>query len=89
MIRYLQGSNGTILTLTDARGIELADAGEERMEPVPGRRSEWSAWTIISRLYAEQAAKKVREEKQADLCVDSGAESPERRNLRQCQCTGV
>lgn len=61
---YLQGQNGTILTLTDARGIELADAGEERVEPVPGADLRVSLDYNIQ-LYAEQAAKKVREEKQA------------------------
>src|SRR5699024_8673703 len=30
---YLQGIDGTILTETDARGVEIADAGEERVEP--------------------------------------------------------
>ena len=61
---YLQGQNGTILTLTDARGIELADAGEERVEPVPGADLRVSLDYNIQ-LYTEQAAKKVREEKQA------------------------
>lgn len=64
MIRIWQGQNGTILTLTDARGIELADAGEERVEPVPGADLRVSLDYNIQ-LYAEQAAKKVREEKQA------------------------
>ncbi|MEI3524885.1 MAG: hypothetical protein V8Q27_01215 [Eubacteriales bacterium] len=36
---YLQGNNGTILTLTDARGIELSDAGEERVRTGTGKRS--------------------------------------------------
>ena len=85
---YLQGQNGTILTLTDARGIELADAGEERVEPVPGADLRVSLDYNIQ-LYAEQAAKKVPGGKAGHLCVNSGAESPERRNLRQCQCTGV
>ncbi len=29
---YLQGEAGTILTVTDAKGVELAEAGEERVE---------------------------------------------------------
>ena len=33
---YMQGTNGKILTLTDARGIEIENAGETRMEPVNG-----------------------------------------------------
>ncbi len=33
---YLQGKAGTILTMTDARGIEVEEAGERRIEPVNG-----------------------------------------------------
>lgn len=33
---YLKGSAGQILTITDARGIEIEKAGEERIEPVAG-----------------------------------------------------
>lgn len=33
---YLKGVNGMILTTTDARGIELADTLEDRVEPVSG-----------------------------------------------------
>ncbi len=33
---YLKGTNGTILTVTDARGIELEGVAEERIEPVAG-----------------------------------------------------
>ena len=32
----LKGTDGKILTLTDARGVELADAGEARKEAVAG-----------------------------------------------------
>lgn len=32
---YLKGDNGTILTTTDARGIELEGVAEDRVEPVP------------------------------------------------------
>ena len=32
---YLKGTEGTILTVTDARGVEIDAAGEERVEPVP------------------------------------------------------
>lgn len=32
----LMGKNGTILTYTDARGVELSQWGEERIEPIPG-----------------------------------------------------
>ena len=33
---YLKGTNGTILTTTDARGIELDGVAEDRIEPVAG-----------------------------------------------------
>ena len=33
---YLKGTNGTILTVTDARGIELEGVAEDRIEPVAG-----------------------------------------------------
>lgn len=32
----LMGTNGQILTLTDAKGVEIADAGETRLNPVDG-----------------------------------------------------
>ena len=61
---YLQEIDGTILTETDARGVEIADAGEERVEPVPGSDLYVSLDYNIQ-LYAQQAALKVLEEKQA------------------------
>ena len=33
---YLQGIEGTILTTTDARGIEVENTSEGRVEPIPG-----------------------------------------------------
>jgi len=61
---FLQGANGTILTLTDARGVEIADAGEERVEPVAGNDLQISLDYNIQ-LYAQQAALKALEQKQA------------------------
>ena len=61
---YLQGIDGTILTETDARGVEIADAGEERVQPVPGNDLYVSLDYNIQ-LYAQQAALKALEEKQA------------------------
>ena len=34
--RYLKGRDGLILTTSDAKGTELQNAAEERVEPVPG-----------------------------------------------------
>ncbi len=62
--QYLQGINGTILTQTDARGVEIADAGEERVEPVAGSDLYISLDYNIQ-LYAQQAALKALEQKQA------------------------
>ncbi len=62
---YLKGQNGTILTTTDARGIELDGIAEERVEAIPGNTLQISLDYNIQ-TYAQQAAEKVMEEKQAD-----------------------
>lgn len=62
---YLQGTNGKILTLTDARGIEIENAGESRLEPVNGYDLCLSLDYNIQ-MYCEQAAKKVCTKKSAD-----------------------
>ena len=61
----LQGTEGKILTMTDARGIELPDAGESRKEPIAGNTLQVSLDVNIQS-YAEQAAYQVMEKKQAD-----------------------
>ena len=61
----LQGQNGKILTLTDARGVELEDQGEVRLEAVPGQDLYLSIDVNIQK-YAEQAAYQVMEQKSAD-----------------------
>lgn len=61
----LKGTNGTILTVTDARGIELEGIAENRVEPVVGNTLKVSLdYNIQS--FCEQAAEKVMEEKQAE-----------------------
>lgn len=62
---YLKGINGTILTTTDARGIELEDMAEDRVEPVEGNTLQITLDYNLQK-YCEQAAEKVKEEKQAD-----------------------
>lgn len=62
---YLQGENGKILTLTDARGVEIENAGERRQEPVDGNDLHISLDYNIQ-MYAEQAAKKAMEEHGAE-----------------------
>lgn len=61
----LTGINGQILTLTDARGIELEGKSERRTEPVTGYDLQISLDYNIQK-YVQQAALKVMEEKQAD-----------------------
>ncbi len=61
----LSGTPGRILTLTDARGVELPDTGESREEPVAGSDLVTSLDYNIQK-YAEQAAYQVMEQKQAD-----------------------
>ncbi len=62
---YLKGTNGKILTLTDARGVEIENAGERRQEPIDGNNLHISLDYNIQ-MYCEQAAKKVLEAKSAD-----------------------
>lgn len=62
---YLKGENGTILTMTDARGVEVAKAGEERLEPINGNDLIVSLDVNIQK-YAEQIAKKAMEQKSAE-----------------------
>lgn len=62
---YLKGTNGKILTLTDARGVEIENAGERRAEPIDGNNLHISLDYNIQ-MYAQQAATKVMEAKEAD-----------------------
>ena len=62
---YLKGIDGTILTQTDARGIELDGEAEERVEAIPGNNLHLTLDYNIQ-MYCEQAAKKVLEEKEAE-----------------------
>ena len=61
----LQGTPGKILTMTDARGVELPDAGESRQEAEAGDTLQISLDVNIQ-TYATQAALQVMEKKQAD-----------------------
>lgn len=62
---YLQGENGTILTITDAFGVEVAEAGEKRIKPEAG----YNLVTGIDmniQTYATQLAYQVMEKKRQD-----------------------
>ncbi len=61
---YLKGQNGLILTMADAAGVELENAFEDRIEPVAGADLTTSLDVNIQ-TYAQQAALKVMEEKNA------------------------
>jgi len=61
---WLKGVNGLILTQADAAGVEIANAFEDRVEPVPGADLTISLDVNIQ-TYAQQAALKVMEEKGA------------------------
>lgn len=61
---WLKSRNGKILTMTDAAGVELENAFEDREEPVPGHDLTISLDYNIQ-MYAQQMALKVKEEKGA------------------------
>ncbi|MDE6976889.1 MAG: peptidoglycan glycosyltransferase [Lachnospiraceae bacterium] len=62
---YLKGQEGTILTVTDARGIEIDEAGEERVEPIPGNDL-YISLDMNIQSYATQLAKQTMETKEAE-----------------------
>lgn len=62
---YLQGKAGTILTVTDAMGVEVAEAGEERVEPVEGKDL-YISMDMNIQSYATQLALQTMETKEAD-----------------------
>lgn len=61
----LRGTPGKILTTTDARGVEIDEIGESRVEPVNGGDLRLSLDISIQE-FVQQAALKVMEEKQAE-----------------------
>ncbi|MBE5866395.1 MAG: peptidoglycan glycosyltransferase [Lachnospiraceae bacterium] len=62
---YLKGEAGTILTVTDASGIEVERMGEHRIEPVPGNNLRISLDRNIQE-YATQLAVQAMETKEAE-----------------------
>ena len=62
---YMSGTPGKILAVTDARGVDIEDAGERREEPVAGKNLRTSLdYNIQS--YAYQLAKQVMKSKAAE-----------------------
>lgn len=62
---YLMGTNGTILTTTDARGREVKHVRQERIEPVNGKDLHLSLDYNIQK-YCMQAAQKTYIQKEAE-----------------------
>ena len=62
---YLEGKNGTILTITDARGVEIEGQAESRIEPVAGYDLITSIDVNIQK-YATQLAYEVMDKKEAE-----------------------
>ena len=61
---YLSGTPGTILTVTDAKGIEIEEAGERRIEPISGLDLQLTIDINIQQ-YATQLAYQAMETKEA------------------------
>mgnify|MGYP005795840475 FL=1 len=62
---YLEGEPGTILTVTDARGIEVDEEGESRLEPVDGDDL-YISMDLNIQQYATQLAEQVMAAKEAE-----------------------
>ncbi|WP_105614968.1 penicillin-binding transpeptidase domain-containing protein [Vallitalea okinawensis] len=62
--KYLYGIKGKILTETDARGIEIENTADKRIDPIPGNELYISIDVIIQQ-YAEQLLEKVLDQKEA------------------------
>ena len=61
---WLKGKNGLILTMTDAKGVEIENAAEDRVEPIAGNDLYISLDRNIQS-YCQQAAYQVMEKKNA------------------------
>ena len=61
---YLQGTNGRILTLTTAHGIEIDYAAENRLEPIAGNNI-YTSLDVNIQAYAQQLAEKTMASKEA------------------------
>ena len=60
----LQGTDGSILTMTTARGLEIDGKAEERVEPVAGTDL-YTSLDVNIQTFAQQAAEKVMKAKKA------------------------
>jgi len=62
---YMKGTDGFIMTPTDAKGIEDEDALETRLEPIAGNNL-WTSLDVNIQMYAEQIAYDALETKKAN-----------------------
>ncbi|SFP97459.1 stage V sporulation protein D (sporulation-specific penicillin-binding protein) [Lachnospiraceae bacterium XBB1006] len=62
--KQLKGKDGCILTLTDARGMELENAPKRRIAPIPGKNL-YTTLDYTIQYYCQQAAEKICKEKKA------------------------
>lgn len=62
---YLKGTDGMILTVTDAGGVEIEEAGENRVEPVDGNDL-YISLDMNIQSYTDQLARQVMETREAD-----------------------
>ena len=62
--KYLQGQDGSILTMTTARGMEIDGKAEERIEPIAGTNL-YTSLDVNIQSFAQQAAGKVMKAKKA------------------------
>lgn len=62
---YLEGTSGAILTVTDAAGIEVEEAGERRLEPVNGNDL-YISLDMNIQSYATQLARQAMATKEAE-----------------------
>lgn len=60
----LKGTDGKILTLTNAKGIEIENKAEQRIEPIAGT-SLYTSLDVNIQQYAQQSCEKVLEAKHA------------------------
>lgn len=63
--KYMEGEPGKILTVTDAKGVEVEEAGERRLEPVSGLDL-CISMDLNIQAYATQLANQAMATKQAD-----------------------
>ena len=69
--KYMEGKAGKILTVTDARGIEVESAGERRIEPVAGLDL-CISMDLNIQYYATQLANQALATKQAEDGIRDG-----------------